>query len=141
MTRDSVSFSNQDGIFLQGSLYPRMNRIPRPYWSGVRSLALQGARQAPQIARVRDCRDVPYKLPSNAEFETSYAVFKASRGGLAGGSHRGRASSPRTLSNGSEPRLVNPRKRFIGRVYGPRADPYRTGHGCPLELPANSSPK
>ena len=29
--------------------------------------------------------DVPYKLPSNAEFETSYAVFKASRGCLEGG--------------------------------------------------------
>ena len=35
-------------------------------------------RQVAQIARVRDCTDVPYKLPSNAEFETSYAVFKAS---------------------------------------------------------------
>ena len=35
-------------------------------------------RQAPQTTRVRDCMDVPYKLPSNAEFETSYAVFKAS---------------------------------------------------------------
>ena len=65
-------------------------------------------RQAPQIARVRDCMDVPYKLPSNAEFETSYIVFKASRRCLAGGSHRGRASSPRTLSNGSEPRLADP---------------------------------
>ena len=70
-------------------------------------------RQVPQIARVRDCMDVPYKLPSNAEFETSYAVFKASRGCLEGGSHRGRASSPRTLSNGSEPRLANLRKRFM----------------------------
>ena len=37
--------------------------------------------------------DVPYKPPLNAEFETSYAVFKASRGCLEGGSHRGRASS------------------------------------------------
>src|SRR6185503_11224349 len=98
-------------------------------------------RQAPQITRVRDCRDVPYKPPSNAEFETSYAVFKASRGCLEGGSHRGRASSPRTLSNGPEPRLANPRKRFMRRVHGPRADPYRTGHGRPLEQPANSSPK
>ena len=31
-----------------------------------------------QIARVRGCMDVSYKLPMNAEFETSYAVFKAS---------------------------------------------------------------
>ena len=90
-------------------------------------------RQTPQIARVRDRMDVPYKLPSNAEFETSYAVFKASRGCLEGGSHRGRASSPRTLPNGFEPRLANPRKRFMRRVYGPQADPYRTGHGRPLE--------
>ena len=29
--------------------------------------------------------DVPYKLPSNAKFETSYTVFKASRGCLARG--------------------------------------------------------
>jgi len=72
-----------------------------------------GVRQAPQIAKVRDCMDVPYKLPSNAEFETSYAVFKASRGCLEGRSHRGRASSPRTPSNGSEPRLANLRKRFM----------------------------
>ena len=133
--------SNQDGIFLQGSLYPQRNRIPRPYWSGGRSLALQGVRQAPQITRVRDYRDVPYKRPSNAEFETSCAVFKASRGCREGGSHRGRASSPRTLPNGFEPRLANPRKRFMRRVYGPRADPYRTGHGRPLEQPANSSLK
>ena len=45
-------------------------------------------RQAPQITRVRDYMGVPYKLPSNAEFEMSYAVFKASRGCLAGRSHR-----------------------------------------------------
>ena len=70
-------------------------------------------RQAPQITRVRDCMDVPYKLPSNMEFDTSYAVFKANRGCLAGGSHRGRASSPRTLSNGSEPRLANLCERFM----------------------------
>jgi len=84
---------------------------------------LSEVRQAPQITRVRDCRDVLYKLPSNAEFETSCAVFKTSRGCLEGGSHRGRASSPRTLSNGSEPRLANPRERSMRRVHGPRADP------------------
>ena len=39
----------------------------------------------PQIAKVRDCMDVPYKLPSNAEFEMSYTVFKANRGCLAMG--------------------------------------------------------
>jgi hypothetical protein len=46
---------------------------------------------------------------------------------------------PRSLANGIEPHLANPRKRFTGRVSGPRAYPYRTGHGRPLEPPANSS--
>jgi hypothetical protein len=46
---------------------------------------------------------------------------------------------PQFLANGTEPHLANPRKRFNGRVSGPRAYPYRTGHGCPLEPPANSS--
>ena len=98
-------------------------------------------RQAPQIARVRNFMGVLYKRPSNAEFETSYAVFKASRGSLAGGSHRGRASSPRTLLNGSEPHLENLRECFMRHVPGPQADPYRTGHRRPLEPPDNSSPK
>ena len=39
----------------------------------------------PQITRVRDSMDVPYKLTLNAEFETSYTVFKASRRCLARG--------------------------------------------------------
>jgi hypothetical protein len=46
---------------------------------------------------------------------------------------------PRSLANGTEPHLANPRKRFHGRVSGPRANPYRTGHGRPLEPPDNSS--
>jgi hypothetical protein len=46
---------------------------------------------------------------------------------------------PRSLANGTEPHLANPRKRFNGRVSGPRAYPYRTGHGRPLEPPSSSS--
>ena len=34
-----------------------------------------------------------------------------------------------------------PSRVLMRRVHGPRADPYRTGHGCLLELPANSSQK
>jgi hypothetical protein len=45
----------------------------------------------------------------------------------------------RSLANGTEPHLANPQKRFYGRVSGPRANPYRTGHGRPLESPDNSS--
>jgi hypothetical protein len=51
----------------------------------------------------------------------------------------GELSRPRPLANGTEPHLANPRKQFHGRVSGPRANPYRTGHGHPLELPDNSS--
>jgi hypothetical protein len=46
---------------------------------------------------------------------------------------------PRSLANGTEPHLANPRKRFNERVSEPRDYPYRTGHGHPLEPPASSS--
>jgi hypothetical protein len=51
----------------------------------------------------------------------------------------GELPRPQSLANGTEPHLANPCKRFNGRVSGPRAYPYRMGHGCPLEPPANSS--
>jgi hypothetical protein len=51
----------------------------------------------------------------------------------------GELPRPRSLANGTEPHLANPHKRFNGRVSGPRAYPYRTGHGRQLEPPASSS--
>jgi hypothetical protein len=51
----------------------------------------------------------------------------------------GELSRPRSLANGTEPHLANPCKCFYGRVSGPRAYPYRMGHGRPLEPPASSS--
>jgi hypothetical protein len=51
----------------------------------------------------------------------------------------GELPRPRSLGNGTEPHLANPRKRFHGRVSGPRSNPYRTGHGRTLESPDNSS--
>jgi hypothetical protein len=51
----------------------------------------------------------------------------------------GELPRPRSLANGTEPHLANPRKRFDGRVSGPRAYPYRMGHGRPLEPPTRSS--
>jgi hypothetical protein len=51
----------------------------------------------------------------------------------------GELPRPRSLANGTEPHLAHPRKRFHGRVSGPRANPYQTRHGRPLELPDNSS--
>jgi hypothetical protein len=48
-----------------------------------KALLIRGSKSGPsrvrlvlQIARVRDCMGMPYKLPSNAEFEASHAVFK-----------------------------------------------------------------
>jgi hypothetical protein len=46
---------------------------------------------------------------------------------------------PRSPANRVEPCLANPHKRFHGRVSGPRAYPYRMGHGRPLEPHDNSS--
>jgi hypothetical protein len=51
----------------------------------------------------------------------------------------GELPRPRSPSNGTEPCLAHPRKRFHGRVFGPRADPYRAGHERPLESLVNSS--
>jgi hypothetical protein len=45
----------------------------------------------------------------------------------------GELPRPRSLASGTEPHLANP------RVSRPRANPYRTGHGRPLELPDNNS--
>ena len=102
--RTMMEYSFRGLFTLEGTLFQGLSD------QGFEAWPVEGS-TAPQIAR--DCMDVPYKLSSNAEFETSYAVFKASLGCLAGGSHRGRASSPRTLSNGSEPRLANLCERFM----------------------------
>jgi hypothetical protein len=51
----------------------------------------------------------------------------------------GELPHPRSPANGTEPCLANPCKRFHGRVSGPRACPYRMGHGHPLEPPDNIS--
>jgi hypothetical protein len=51
----------------------------------------------------------------------------------------GELPRPRSPTNGTEPYLAHPCKRFHGRVSGPRGNPYRTGHGRPLKLPNNSS--
>jgi hypothetical protein len=51
----------------------------------------------------------------------------------------GELPRPRYPANRTEPHLANPHKRFHGRVSGPRANPYRTGHGHPLEPPDSIS--
>jgi hypothetical protein len=66
-------------------------------------------------------------------------VREPARAASRGDPTEGELPHPRSLANGTEPHLANPRKRFNGRVSGPRAYPYRTGHGRPLEPPASSS--
>jgi hypothetical protein len=50
------------------------------------------------------------------------------------------ASSPRVLPNGPEIHTTT-LWRFWRAPPWPPADPYRTGHGLPLELPASNSPE
>jgi hypothetical protein len=66
-------------------------------------------------------------------------IQEPARAASRGDSNEGELPHPRSLANGTEPHLANPRKRFHGQVSGPRANPYRTGHGRPLESPDNSS--
>jgi hypothetical protein len=66
-------------------------------------------------------------------------VREPARAASRGDPTEGELPRPQSLANGTEPHLANPRELFNGRVSGPRAYPYRMGHGRPLEPPANSS--
>jgi hypothetical protein len=66
-------------------------------------------------------------------------IQEPARAASRGDPIEGELPRPRSLANGTEPHLANPRERFHGRVSRPRANPYRTGHGRPLESPDNSS--
>jgi hypothetical protein len=99
-----------------------------------------GSKQTPQIDRVRGdegARIRAYHRAHRLE-GAPHVVFKSQRGQLVGGDPiEGELPRPRSPVNGAEPHLANPRKRFHGRVSGPQANPDRTGHGRPLELPVN----
>jgi hypothetical protein len=66
-------------------------------------------------------------------------VQEPARAASRGDPTEGELLRPQSLANGTEPHLANPRERFHGRVSRPRANPYRTGHGRPLEPPDSSS--
>jgi hypothetical protein len=66
-------------------------------------------------------------------------IQEPARAASRGDPIEGELSHPQSLANRTEPHLANPRERFHGRVSGPRANPYRTRHGHPLESPDNSS--
>jgi hypothetical protein len=96
----------------------------------------------PQITRVRDDEGARIRASPRAhrlEGAPTCRVREPARVASRGDPTEGELPRPRSLANGTEPHLANPCKRFNGRVSGPRAYPYRTGHGRPLEPPANSS--
>jgi hypothetical protein len=95
----------------------------------------------PQIDRVRDNEGARIRAYPQAtgSGRPTCRVQEPARATSRGDPTEGELPRPRSLANGTEPHLANPRKRFHGRVSGPRAYPYRTGHGRPLEPPDNSS--
>jgi hypothetical protein len=66
-------------------------------------------------------------------------IQEPARAASRGDPIEGELPRPRSLANGTEPHLANPRECFHGRVFRPRTNPYRTGHGRPLESPDNRS--
>jgi hypothetical protein len=65
-------------------------------------------------------------------------VQEPARAASQGDPIEGELPRPRSLANGTEPHLANPREHFHGRLSGPRANPYRIEHGRPLESADNS---
>jgi hypothetical protein len=71
----------------------------------------------PQITRVRGDEGVRIRaFPRARRLEGApHVVFESQRGQLAGGDPtEGELPRPRSLANGTEPHLANPRKRFNG---------------------------
>jgi hypothetical protein len=94
----------------------------------------------PQITRVRDDEGVRIRaFPRAHGGRPTCCAREPARAASRGDPIEGELPRPRSLANRTEPHLANPRKRFYGRVCGPRAYPYRTGHGRPLEPPDSSS--
>jgi hypothetical protein len=102
-----------------------------------------GSKQAPQIDRQSQGRrgHAHSSLSSSppARGRPTCHIQEPARAASRGDPIEGELLRPRSPANGTEPHLANLRKRFHGRVSGPRANPYRMGHGRPLELPDNSS--
>jgi hypothetical protein len=87
----------------------------------------------------RGCTHSSLSSSPTARGRPTCRVQEPARAASRGDPTEGELPRPRFLANGTEPYLANPRKRFNGRVSGPQAYPYRTGHGRPLVPPANSS--
>jgi hypothetical protein len=87
----------------------------------------------------RGCAHLSLSSSPSARGRPTCRVREPASAASRGDPTEGELPCPRSLANGTEPHLANPHKRFNGRVSGPRAYPYRMGHGRPLEPPASSS--
>jgi hypothetical protein len=101
------------------------------------ALLIRGSKPDPR--RVRTGAPDHQSQGRRGRAHSSLSSSPSARAASRGNPTEGELPRPRSLANGTEPHLANPCKRFNGRVSGPRAYPYRTGHGRPLEPPANSS--
>jgi hypothetical protein len=113
------------------------------------ALLIRGSKPDPRRVRTGapDCQSQGQQGRAHSSLSSSQparghptcCVREPARAASRGDPTEGELPHPRSLTNGTEPHLANSRKRFNGRVSGPRGYPYRTGHGRPLEPPTNSS--
>jgi hypothetical protein len=87
----------------------------------------------------RGCAHSGLSSSPSARGRHTCCIQEPARAASRGDPIEGELPRPRSPANRTEPHLANPRKHFHGRLSGPRANPYRTGHGRPLKLPDNSS--
>jgi hypothetical protein len=99
------------------------------------ALLIRGSKPYPRRVRT----GAPDRQSQGRRGSPTCRVQEPTRASSRGDLIEGELPRPRSPANGTEPHLANPRERFHGRVSGPRANPYRTGHGRPLEPPDNSS--
>jgi hypothetical protein len=126
-----------------------MIKVGAPSCHPAVALLIRGSKPDPRKVRTgtpdrwnqgrRGCAHSSLSSSPPAQGHPTCRMQEPARAASRGDPIEGELSRPQSLANGTEPHLANPRKRFHGRVSGPRANPYRTGYGRPLESPDNSS--
>jgi hypothetical protein len=107
---------------------------------GIESWPSTGVRQLPSSKRSKGClRMNPYKARARVTFSRCPQTYSRLKERSTMESPRGKALSPRILPNGAEIHAITLWHSWRAPPR-PLADPYRMGHGLPLEFPANSSP-
>jgi hypothetical protein len=123
-----------------------MRKVRAPSCHPATALLIRGSKPDPRRVRTgaldhqsqgrRWCAHSSLSLSPPTRGRPTCCVREPVRAASRGDPIKGELPRPQPLANGTEPHLANPRKRFYGQVSGPRANPYRTGHGRPLEPPA-----